>query len=39
MGRYSAGSRANRAAAAAAGRGGGGVLSVGFYSKEGILVT
>src|SRR5262249_19669123 len=37
--RYSAGSRANRAAAATAGRGGGGVFSVAFSSMEAILVT
>src|SRR5689334_12051548 len=38
--RYSAGSRANRAAAAAtAGRGGGAVFSVAFSSIEAILVT
>src|SRR5262249_42454654 len=37
--RYSAGSRANRAAAATAGRAGGGVFSVAFSSIEAILVT
>src|SRR5262249_57640595 len=38
-GRYSAGSRANRAAAATAGRGAGGLFSVAFSSMEAILVT
>ena len=38
-GRYSAGSRANRAAAATAGRGGGEAFSVAFSSIEAILVT
>src|SRR4029077_7328662 len=37
--RYSAGSRANRAAAATAGRGGGAAFSVAFSSIEAILVT
>src|SRR5215472_2317639 len=37
--RYSAGSRANRAAVATAGRGGGGVFSVAFSSIDAILVT